>query len=254
MTPGPSLLSLAQVSKGFPGPGGLRPVLADVSFDVPEGDIVCLLGLNGAGKTTLLKIVSALLAPDGGRVLLSGLDVHRRPAEAKARIGFASSEDHSFYGRLSVRMNLWFYAQLHGLPPARWRDRLESLSGQLELSGFLDQPFRELSSGQKQRVLLARALLHDPALVLLDEPHQNLDPGFSTRLRSLLRDEWRGREKRTLLVSTHHLDEAQRISDRWVVLHDGRALFQGSLSGRLQREPGLTAHDFFRNLTSPAAA
>ncbi len=242
-------LQISGVSKSFPSSRGARDVLRDIRFEVPGGGLLCLLGPNGSGKTTLLKIISTLLIPEKGAVRVGGFDVHRDPERAKRMIGFASTEDQSFYGRLSGRMNLWFYGQMYGLSEPAFEDRLADLSSLLDLSGGLDRPFRELSSGQKQRFLLARADLHDPSLLILDEPHQNLDPRFSSRLRDVIREEWVKNRKKTVVVSTHHLEDAQKISDRWVVLGDGRVRFSGSLSEARAKEPHLDLEKFFHSLT-----
>jgi len=210
---------------------------------------VCLLGPNGSGKTTLLKTIATLLLPDSGRVLVDGFDAHRGSERAKRAVGFASTEDQSFYGRLSARMNLWFYGQMHGLATSVFEERLRDLSRLLDLGPSLDRPFRELSSGQKQRFLLARADLHDPGLLILDEPHQNLDPRFSSRLREVIRGEWCGRRKKTVLVSTHHLEDARKISDRWVVLAEGRVEFEGSIAAALAKNPSFNLEEFFHRLT-----
>jgi ABC-type multidrug transport system ATPase subunit len=241
-------LSINHIVKGFPSKAGRKPVLEGVSFEVPRGSVACLVGLNGSGKTTLLKTIATLLTPESGTVSWDGLDVHRRDREAKRRMGFASTEDHSFYGRLSAWMNLWFYAQLFGLSREAFRARIAVLTKDLDLEGILGKSFRELSNGQKQRMLLARATLHDPELILLDEPHQNLDPTASLHLRALLRETWPARGK-TLLISTHHLDEALRISDRWVVLHQGKVAFNGSVAEARRDNPGWTVESFFQELT-----
>lgn len=247
-------LNVARVSKSFPSSGGPRTVLRDVSFEIPAGGLLCLLGPNGSGKTTLLKTIATLLIPESGTVVAGDINLHQHPEKAKRLIGFASTEDQSFYGRLSARMNLWFYGQMYGLSEKAFERRLADLTDLLDLSGGLDQPFRELSSGQKQRFLLARADLHDPALLILDEPHQNLDPRFSSRLRTVIREEWVGQRKKTVLVSTHHLEDAQKISDQWVVLAGGRVRFSGSLSQARAKEAHLDLEKFFHTITeSPHA-
>lgn len=247
-------LSLSHVSKSFPSSGAPRTVLRDISFEIPAGGLLCLLGPNGSGKTTLLKTIATLLIPETGTVRAGTLNVHRHPDQAKRCIGFASTEDQSFYGRLSARMNLWFYGQMYGLSERAFNLRLEELTDLLDLSSGLARPFRELSSGQKQRFLLARADLHDPAILILDEPHQNLDPRFSSRLRSVIREEWVAKRKKTVLVSTHHLEDAQKISDHWVVLADGQVRFSGSLSQAREREPHLDLEKFFHGLTESSHA
>lgn len=241
-------LSVRNVTKSYPTSTGPRPVLRGVSFDVSAGEVVCLVGPNGSGKTTLLKSLCGLLSPDGGEVRIDGEDSRRDPRAVKRRLGFASTEDHSFYGRLTSWMNLWFYAQLFGLSKKTFESSLARLSDELDLKEVLHKSFRELSNGQKQRMLLARSMLHDPNLLLLDEPHQNLDPTASLRLRSLLKEAWPARGK-TVLVSTHHLDEALRISDRWLVLFDGRIVFDGSFDAARRARPALTPEALFQELT-----
>ena len=245
-------LSVHRVCKSFPTGGGNRHVLRDVSFEVPAGRIVCLLGPNGSGKTTLLKTIATLLIPETGSVHAGGIDVHRHSEKAKRLIGFASTEDQSFYGRMSARMNLWFYGRMYGLSESAFEDRLNDLNRLLDLSAGLDRPFRELSSGQKQRFLLARADLHDPRILVLDEPHQNLDPRFSARLRTVIQDEWGTNRKKTVLVSTHHLEDAQKISDQWVVLADGQVRFAGSVAQARAKAGHADLETFFHFLTERA--
>jgi ABC-type multidrug transport system ATPase subunit len=249
-----SALTISHVSKSFPSAGGARAVLTDVSFSVPAGGLLCLLGPNGSGKTTLLKTIATLLIPETGVVTVGDTDVHKHTGKAKRLIGFASTEDQSFYGRLSARMNLWFYGQMYDLSERVFAQRLDYLADLLDLAGGLERPFRELSSGQKQRFLLARADLHDPAILILDEPHQNLDPRFSSRLRTVIQEEWVRRQKKTVLVSTHHLEDAQKISDRWVVLGEGRVRFSGSLAEARAKESHLDLEKFFDALTETSHA
>lgn len=246
-------LRLIDISKFFPTSSGPKQVLNGVSFSVAPGQVACLLGANGSGKTTLLKVMSTLLSPEKGHVMLGDLDAHRQSREAKRLLGFSSSEDHSFYGRLSVKMNLWFYAQLHGMSKGGFQDRLRQLDSELSLSEIFTRPFRELSSGQKQKVLLARALLHNPPILLLDEPHQNLDPAFAIRLRDLLQNTWGKEQKKTILFSTHHLEDALKISDQWVVLSDGGVRFNGSLAEARQARPGFSVESFFQEMTAHAS-
>ncbi|MBI4397251.1 MAG: ABC transporter ATP-binding protein [Elusimicrobia bacterium] len=247
-----SALVLKDICKRFPSSQGPREILHNVSFEVHAGSVACLLGPNGSGKTTLLKTIATLLTPDEGRVLHNSTDVHRQPRDAKRLVGFASSENHSFYGRLSARTNLWFYAQLFGLSAPAWKERLAAIVQELELDSFIEHPFRELSSGQKQKLLIARALIHDPPVLLLDEPLQNLDPHASIGLRSLMREEWANRKKKIVLISTHQLEEAQKISDFWIVLSEGTVRFQGSLRKEKEADPHFSVEDFFQRLVAPA--
>jgi len=193
---------------------GARAAVADVSFDVAKSEIVALLGPNGAGKTTTLRMLGGLIHPTSGSVLLDQQIVTAATApRLRASIGFLT-EMPGLWERLTVRQNLTVYARLHGLAsPALAVDRM------LDLFGISDRGrdfAGELSKGLKQRVALARTLLHDPSIVLLDEPTAGLDPQSAHDLRELvrrLRD-----QRRAVLLSTHNLDEVDRVADRVAVL------------------------------------
>jgi ABC-2 type transport system ATP-binding protein len=189
-------------------------VVHDVSFEVAGGEIVALLGPNGAGKTTTLRMLAGLIAPTGGSVRIAGEPLTRASAAAaRRRIGFLT-EAPGLWDRLSVRENLAIYTGLYGLRD----DASASLVDRLDLAPHLAVRAAELSKGMRQKVALARALLHDPDILLLDEPTSGLDPGITRTVRTLL-DERRSRGC-AILVSTHNLDEAERVADRVAVLHE----------------------------------
>jgi ABC-2 type transport system ATP-binding protein len=215
---------------------GLRTVVKDVTFEVGRGEIVALLGPNGAGKTTTMRMLAGLIAPTSGTVAIDGVQLTRATGSAlRSRIGFLT-ESPGLWDRLTVRENLSIYAGLYGLADAgRIIDRaLETF----ELNGRGDVRTAELSKGTRQKVALARALLHDPVVLLLDEPTSGLDPEVTRSVRQLLE------EKRAagcaILVSTHNLDEAGRLADRVAVLQERllaidrpQALRQRLTTGRL---------------------
>ena len=215
---------------------GVRTVVKDVSFDVGRGEIVALLGPNGAGKTTTLRMLAGLIAPTSGTVAIDGVHLTRATGSAlRSRIGFLT-ESPGLWDRLTVRENLNIYAGLYGLAdPARTIDRALDT---FELNGRGEVRTAELSKGTRQKVALARALLHDPVVLLLDEPTSGLDPEVTRSVRQLLE------EKRAagcaILVSTHNLDEAERLADRVAVLQERllaidrpQALRQRLTTGRL---------------------
>ena len=218
---------------------GRDKALDAVGFSLQAGQIACLLGPNGSGKTTLLKILSTLILPDAGTARVLGCDVVREAAYVRPLIGLHSGDERSFYGRLSTRENLLFFGSLYGLSGAALRRRIEELAVLLDMGGYLTKRYHELSTGMKERVLLARALIHDPPVLLLDEPTQGLDPVAADRLLSgillpLARD-----RRKTVLMATHHLAEAERAADQVivmsrgkVVLSEGRAGFRSKLAGR----------------------
>jgi ABC-2 type transport system ATP-binding protein len=193
---------------------GNRIAVEDVSFELVPGEILALLGPNGAGKTTTLRMLAGLIAPSSGTVRIGGEPLTRdSAARLRGRVGFLT-ETPGLWDRLSVRQNLTVYARLHGLAaPER------AVDGMLDTFGIRDRaadPAALLSKGLRQRVALARTLMHDPAIVLLDEPTSGLDPESARVVRALvlrLR-----REGRAVLVSTHNLDEVERVADRVAVL------------------------------------
>ena len=195
---------------------GSRTVVRDVTFGVARGEIVALLGPNGAGKTTTLRMLAGLIAPTSGTVTIAGTPLTKAAAgRLRRRIGFLT-EAPGLWDRLSVGENLAVYAGLYGFGSNS--PTTSGLLDRLELTAHLDVRAAELSKGMRQKVALARALLHGPDILLLDEPTSGLDPGITRTVRALL-DERRGQGS-AILVSTHNLDEAERIADRVAVLQE----------------------------------
>ncbi len=227
-------ISVYELTKRFVGGG--REILAvdRLSFSIAPGEVYGLLGPNGAGKTTTIRMVVGLLRPDSGYAEVGGFRTSDAPEEVKSRIGLVSASD-GVYPWLSVREMLLFFADLYGMGLSTAREELDRLSGLLQLSDFLDRRCSTLSTGQRQRVTLARALIHDPPVVLLDEPTRGLDV-IGTQVVfdyiRLLRE-----QGKAVIVSTHRLDEAQRLCDRFGLLHQGRLLHEGTLA-ELQAETG----------------
>lgn len=206
--------------------GDLR-ALDDVSFAVPRGSVVALLGHNGAGKTTLLRVVNGLLRATAGTIATLGLDPVAHGDAVRARTGVLT-EYPALDDFLTVRENLAAYGSMYGLSPTLVARRAGELLASLGLSDRTDTPTRDLSAGLKQRAALARAMLHDPELLLLDEPTSNLDPLAARRVRQLVAA--RSREHgTTVLVSTHNLAEASAIADRVIVLERGALLADASV-------------------------
>jgi len=207
-----------RLARGF---GGVR-VLTGVDLTVAAGEVVVLLGPNGAGKTTLLRILALLLAPTGGRLVLFGTDATRAPAALRRRIGYAGHEI-SCYPDLSGAENLAFYAQLFGVAePAARIARLLAWAG---LDGAGRRPVRTYSRGMSQRLALARALLHEPDLLLLDEPFSGLDPDAVERLQQQLLE--LSAAGHSIVLATHDVDRAAPVASRIAILHRGRIAWAG---------------------------
>jgi sodium transport system ATP-binding protein len=197
-----------------------------VSLRVRAGEVLGLLGPNGAGKTTMLRMIAGILAPDTGRVLINGLGMEARPLEAKQRIGFHSG-DTQLYQRLSPREALEYFGRLYDMPEDKLHARIGQLIEQLEMGTFADRPCGTLSSGQKQRANIARAFLHEPDLLILDEPTTALDVVSGQFIvESIRRERAAGR---AVLFSTHIMGEAEYLCDRIALLHNGRMVDEGTL-------------------------
>jgi ABC-2 type transport system ATP-binding protein/sodium transport system ATP-binding protein len=220
------MIEVCQLVKRFES-GGQKILAVDgLSFSVAKGEVYGLLGPNRAGKTTTLRMIIGLLTPDSGYAEVGGYRTSKAPDEVKSRLGLVSASD-GVYPWLSVREMLLFFADLYGVPTVTAKERLERLSQIMEIDGLLDRRCAYLSTGQRQRVTLVRALIHDPPVMLLDEPTRGLDVIGSKVVFDyidLLRE-----QGKAVMVSTHRLDEAQRLCDRFGLLHQGRLLHEGTL-------------------------
>ena len=211
------------------------PALRGVSLDIPRGIIFGLLGPNGAGKTTLLSIMATLLRPDTGWVRVLGHDVMSDPTPLRRRLNMASGNA-SFLWSLRVGEILAFYGRLYGLHGARLRRQVESLIELCELGSHRRVPYNELSTGLKQRLALAKALLNDPELLFLDEPTLGLDPDISVRMRRHVADLRRQRGM-TIVLTTHYMREAEELADEIAFIKGGRILARGT-GDELKRQLG----------------
>jgi ABC-2 type transport system ATP-binding protein len=203
--------------------------LADISLSVKPGEIFGLLGPNGAGKTTLIKILATLILPDSGRAKVCGRDLISRPKQVRSEIGVVNTGERSFYWRLSGRQNLDFFASMWNLSGARRSQRVEEMLSLVGLSEKADTAFMKYSSGQQQRLSLARALLPDPSVLLMDEPTRGLDPNAAADLIGLAKNRLATEQSKTILWCTHNMQEAQTICDRLAILHKGKVATAGTL-------------------------
>jgi sodium transport system ATP-binding protein len=203
-----------------------------VNLTVRAGEIVGLLGPNGAGKTTALRMLAGILTPTAGRVSINGLDLHSSPLAAKQHIGFLSG-DTQLYQRLTPREVLRYFGRLYGMANGTLTDRIEQLINELEMGAFADRPCRTLSTGQKQRANIARAFLHQPDVLMLDEPTAALDVISGQFIIEAIRRERAA--GRAVLFSTHIMSEAEFLCDRIYMLHEGCITDVGTLAEILAR-------------------
>jgi sodium transport system ATP-binding protein len=205
----------------------------DVSFVAADACITGLLGPNGAGKTTTLRMVAGLIAPDTGRIRVDGIDVAARPAAALARMGVLS-DARGLYTRLTARENILYFARLHGMADAAAQARVELLADTLDMAPLLDRRTEGFSQGERMKTALARALVHDPANIVLDEPTNGLDVLATRALREALR-RLRDEHGKCIVFSTHIMQEVERLCDEVVVVSHGRTAARGTVAQLLQR-------------------
>ncbi|MFN0021746.1 MAG: ATP-binding cassette domain-containing protein [Pirellulaceae bacterium] len=220
------MISVVELTKRFPSGGQDVLAVDGLSFSVVPGEAYGLLGANGAGKTTTLRMILGLLEPTSGYAEVDGFRTSESPDEVKSRIGMVSTSA-GLYQWLSPRELLLFFADVYGLDDDTAAKNLERFSELFDLTSFIDRRCSGLSTGQKQRVNLARSMIHDPPVLLLDEPTRGLDVMGSKVIFDYITSA--KKQGKSVIVSTHRLDEAERFCDRFGLLHRGRLMHEGTL-------------------------
>ncbi len=221
-----------------------------VAFEATDGRITGLLGPNGAGKTTTLRMIGALLKPDAGRIEVDGIDVAQAPGAALARLGVLS-DARGLYPRLTARENIVYYGRLHGMTAAAAAARAEHLAHVLDMAPLLDRRTDGFSQGERMKTSLARALVHNPPNIVLDEPTNGLDVLATRALREALR-RLRDDEGKCIVFSTHIMQEVERLCDHVVVVAQGRTVAEGTVAELSQRVGQNDFEETFVRLAFPA--
>lgn len=217
------MIEVKDVSKRFKEIAAVQ----HVSFRVEAGEVYGLLGENGAGKTTTMRMMATVLTPTEGDIEISGFSVRQQPLEVRRRIGILFGGDVGLYSRLTARENIAYFGRLYGLEQARLDERTRSLSRLLEMDVFLDRRVDAFSRGMKQKVAIARTLVHDPDVILLDEPTTGLDVTAATIFRRMVRK--LQEEGKTILFSSHNMGEINKLCKRVALMHKGKLRFAGGL-------------------------
>jgi sodium transport system ATP-binding protein len=197
-----------------------------VSFRAAPGQIYGLLGANGAGKTTTLRMLATLLQPSGGTATVAGFDVGREPERVRANVGFLAAST-ALYGRLTAREMITYFGELNGLARPEIKLRIQRLSAELDMGEFLDRRCDKFSTGMKQKTSIARTLIHDPAVMIFDEPTLGLDVMTARAIVRFVR-QCRDRGK-TVIYSTHVMSEVEKLCDHVGIIHDGRLVTEGTI-------------------------
>jgi len=195
--------------------------LDNLNLSIRPGELFGLLGPNGSGKTTTIKCLSTILIPDEGRAIVNGFDTQKETAMVRASLGMVVGGERTLYWKLTARDNLAYFASLYKMPRKKAKRRIEELLETFQLSDRADERLEDYSTGMRQKVAIARALLHDPPILLLDEPTLGLDPGFARQIRSQIR-ELSEKQGKTVLLTTHYMNEADQLCDRVAFINNGR--------------------------------
>ncbi|QBY05831.1 ATP-binding cassette domain-containing protein [Thalassotalea sp. HSM 43] len=230
--------------------GNLFYALKDVSFHCGKGEVLGLLGPNGAGKTTALRILSTALKPDSGQVIVNDVDVLKKPLVAKEKIGFLSGKT-GLYGRLTARENIEFFARLHGVNDEFLKNDAERIYENLAITAYLDRRVEHLSTGMQQKVSIARAVIHEPEVVVLDEPTTGLDIMATETIMEFV--QYIRSQGTAVIFSTHHLDEIALLADRVSVIFQGNSCFDGTVDDFQQHADDLDLRKAFMNVLREAS-
>ncbi len=218
--------------------------IQDISFSISQGEVVAFLGPNGAGKSTTMKILTGFMSPSEGEAFIAGHDVVRSRLEASKHVGYLP-ENGPLYPEMTPAELLEFFGEVRGLSGSKLKERISYVSELNNLTEVLDKPIGRLSKGFRQRVGVAQALLHDPKVLIMDEPTAGLDPNqireFRTNIKSL-------GETKTILLSTHILQEVEAVSSRVIMINEGRLVFDGPPADLMQEE---SLDEAFYRLTQP---
>ncbi len=224
------MINVQNLNKNY----GTTPAIKDVSFQIKQGEIVGFLGLNGAGKTTLMRILTGYLPFNSGKVFVAGHDMDHDHLLAKREIGYLP-ETPPLYPSMTTVEYLLFAGQLRGIARKYLQERTEEVLAQCDIGDVRHQPIGQLSKGYKQRVGIAQAIIHEPSILVLDEPTDGLDPRQILQVRHLLK---RLEGRRTVILSTHILAEIEEIAQRIIILHKGKIVADDSLENLLKTADG----------------
>lgn len=226
------MIEVQQVTKQF----GAFTALEDVSFRVEAGEVYGLLGENGAGKTTMMRMMATILRPTAGNIEVAGFSVIKEPNEVRRRIGILFGGDVGLYSRLTARENIAYFGSMYGMDRTAIEHRIKRLSQMLEMDSFLDRRVGPFSRGMKQKVAIARTLVHDPQVILLDEPTTGLDVTAANMFRQMIGT--LQAEGKTILFSSHNMGEIDKLCRRIALIHKGRLQYAGTLQ-KLREQYGM---------------
>lgn len=243
------MIDVVALSKVFASPREQVRAVDGVSFSCRPGEIYGLLGANGAGKTTTLRILATMLRPTGGSARVAGFDVLQEPEKVRRQIGFLSTAT-ALYGRLTAEEMVLYFGRLQGLKEKELRERTAILLDELGIDSFKDRRCERCSTGMKQKISIARALIHNPPVMIFDEPTLGLDVMAARQIVHFIRQ---CREAgKTVLFSTHVMSEVEKLCDRVGIIHDGRIHAEGTLTALYERYEETEMEEVFVKVVNEA--
>lgn len=229
-----TLIEIKNVTKVFKEKKKEAIAIRNVSCTVNKGEMVALLGENGAGKTTLLRMMATLLSPTSGQIMMNGYDTVEQPTAIRQKLGVLFGGETGLYERLTARENLAYFASLYGMNKKEIHTRIEQLSVRFGMDPFLDRRVGKFSKGMRQKVAIARALIHNPDVVLFDEPTTGLDITSANVFRELLKE--LQQEGKTIVFSSHIMEEVKTLCESVIIIHKGQLIYRGNLQMLYQQE------------------
>jgi sodium transport system ATP-binding protein len=218
----------------------------NLNFSIKEGEIVGLLGENGAGKTTTLRMISTMIKCTSGTVKVSGFDIHKEPSKVRSEIGILFGGEVGLYDRLTARENVRYFAELNGMDKNEADKSIEKLSERLEMKEFMDRRVGKFSRGMKQKVAIARSIVHEPKVILLDEPTAGLDVTASRLIHDFIKN--CKKENKAIVFSSHSMQEVEKLCDRIIIIHKGKLLEQGTINELKEKYNNEDMEEIFMSL------
>ncbi|MFD2444928.1 ATP-binding cassette domain-containing protein [Bacillus sp. CGMCC 1.16607] len=228
------MIEVNHLSRSFTDKKTTIHAVNNVSFKINKGEVIGLLGENGAGKTTMLRMIASILEPTSGTILIDGIDIHKQPMLVKKSIGVLFGSETGLYDRLTAYENLSYFAKLYGLSKHETKNRIEQLAVRFGMKDYLNRKVGGFSKGMRQKVTIARTLLHNPDVILLDEPTTGLDITSANMFRELIRQ--LKREGKTIIFSSHIMEEVKELCESVIMIHKGELVYEGTVAQLYKEE------------------
>lgn len=223
------MLEVKNLCKEFKEKKGIKKAVDNISFKLEKGEIVGLLGENGAGKTTTMRMISTMLKPSSGSINVNGFDAVKNSADVRRNIGILFGGDVGIYDRLTARENIRYFAELNDVKKEEINKRIDEMAKDLDMEEYIDKRVGKFSRGMKQKVSIARSIIHYPEVMLFDEPTTGLDVTAARTIHDFI--EKCKSEGKTILLSSHSMKEVEKLCDRVIIIHKGKLVEEGTISG-----------------------